>query len=203
VRDLSPIMIAANEERKRKKFDGQKIADALKAYNVPAMPSIHQPIDILWYVDGQCVAADCKTVEDFIASYQDGRLHDQITAMQNMQCKFFFLLIEGDPWSEDGGFNVGGSHGWTWDAFDDAIFDVQVYGGVQIVRSPSKEQTPRRLAALWRWTGKDEAASWHSPVPLIPSSDYSPGGVTFFDKGYRTLSACSCTQRVGAQGLMD
>jgi hypothetical protein len=32
-------MIAANEERKRKMFDGQRIADALKAFNVPAMSS--------------------------------------------------------------------------------------------------------------------------------------------------------------------
>ena len=147
MRDLSPVMIASNEERKRQKFDGIKIANALKAYNVPALPSDKQPIDVLWYVDGQCVAADCKTVGDFISSYIDGRLHQQITAMQEMDCKFYFLLIEGDPWSEDHGVTVGGIHGWTWDGFDDAMLDVQLYGGVKIVRSPSKEQTARRIAA--------------------------------------------------------
>ena len=70
--------------------------------------------------------------------------------------------------------------------FDDAMFDVQVYGGVQIVRSPGKANTPRRLAALWRWSGKDEAASWQSPIPIVPSSDFTTKPpIIFFDEKFR------------------
>jgi len=152
-RALEPIRVAANEDAKRRRFDGERLVHALQSLNVPAVPALHLPIDVMWTVDGQPVAADIKKPKDFIDSYMDGRLHDQITAMQNMACKFFFLLIEGDPWSEDGGHSVGGLHGWQWDAFDDAMFDVQLYGGVKIARSPSSDRTPRRLAALWRWTG--------------------------------------------------
>ena len=153
MRDLSPIQIAANEEAKRRKYDGAKLAHDLGLLNVPAVPAIHLPIDVMWTCDGEICAGDLKTVPDFIASYMDGRLHDQVTAMQAMNCRFMFILIEGDAWSEDGGHTVGDPRysSWTWDQFDDAVFDLQLYGGVKIVRSPSKDRTARRLAALWKW----------------------------------------------------
>ena len=103
VRDLSPIMIASNEDAKRRRLDGESLVKAISSLNVPSVPALHLPIDVMWTVDGQPVACDIKTPADFIASYMDGRLHDQITAMQSMECKWFFLLLEGDPWSEDGG----------------------------------------------------------------------------------------------------
>lgn len=162
------------------------------------MPALHQLIDILWTCDGEVCAGDLKTVEDFIASYTDGRLHAQVTAMQQMACRFAFILIEGDAWSADGGHTVGDPrfNSWTWDQFDDAVFDLQLYGGVKIVRSPSKDRTARRLAALWRWSAKDEAASWHSPVPIRPASDFNdPTGVIFYDDRYRN--------RVGALMHID
>ena len=108
MRDLSPIQIAANEEAKRRKYDGAKLAHDLGLLNVPAVPAIHLPIDVMWTCDGEICAGDLKTVPDFIASYMDGRLHDQVTAMQAMNCRFMFILIEGDAWSEDGGPMVSG-----------------------------------------------------------------------------------------------
>jgi hypothetical protein len=190
MRELSPIHVASNEDAKRRKFDGERLVVDLQNLNVPAVKAPHLPIDVMWTSDGQCIAADCKTLNDFISSYTDGRLHAQITAMQNMQCRFYFLLIEGDPWSEDGGLMVGGyEHGWTWDAFDDALFDVQLYGGVKVVRSPSKARTPRRLAALYKWSGKDDGMGWANPVPIIPENDFkSDPPLIFFDRGYRNKS---------------
>lgn len=186
MRELSPIFVASNEDAKRRRFDGGRLVDELNALNVPAVPAIHLPIDVMWTCDGQPIACDCKTPEDFIASYTDGRLHAQITAMQNMACRFFFILLEGDPLSQDGLMVGGFEHGWTWDAFDDALFDTQLYGGVKVVRSPSKARTPRRLAALYKWSAKDDGASWATPVPFMPENDFNSNPpLIFFDRGYR------------------
>ena len=70
MRDLGPVQIAANEERKRLKYDGAKLAQDLKLLNVPALPALHQPIDVLWTCDGEICAGDLKTIDDFIASYR-------------------------------------------------------------------------------------------------------------------------------------
>ena len=130
MRNLGPLKIAANEEMKRKKFDGVRLAQELGTLNVPAVSSLHQPIDVFWTCDDEVCAGDLKTVEDFIASYLDGRLHDQVTAMQSMGCRFAFILIEGDSWSQDGGHTVGDPryNTWTWDQFDVAIGTRQMRG---------------------------------------------------------------------------
>jgi hypothetical protein len=115
-----------------------------------------------------------------MSSYTDGRLHSQITTMQNAGCWFYGLMLIGDPTSQDGGFTVGdGTHSWSWTGFDDAVLDVQVMGGVKIIRAPSKDLLAKRIAGLWAWSGKDEFACWEvASMALRPSYDKPNDPVT-------------------------
>ena len=183
MRELGPITIAEDQDRRSTKDFGTSLVERLKRENVPAVTSKYLAFDVFWTIDDSCAAGDLKKVQDFIDSYTDGRLHKQIGAMTDMKSKFPFLCIEGQ-WSRDGHIVGDNKHGWTWDGFDNALADVQLFGGVKLIHSYSPESTVKRLADLWRWTGKDKAASWHSPVPVEAYSDYKQG-VIFYDETFR------------------
>jgi ERCC4-type nuclease len=180
MKELSPIFIAADEDRRH------QVSTQLIALNTPSVASQSLPFDYMWTVDGEVVDGERKSIDDFIASYSDERLHNQLKAMTDRKAKLKFILLEGSR-SRDG-FLVGSQKNWTWDQFDNAIISIQMEG-VKLVTSPNGESTPRRLSSLWRWTGKDGAASWHSPVPVQAENDLA-AGVIFFDDTYRKQVGC-------------
>lgn len=184
MRELSPVIVALDQDQVDKKRR-YSLTEKLKTFNVPAVAGMHIPVDLMWTVDGIPVLFDIKKVSDFIASYCDGRIFKQVTAMQNSGCAYFGFLIEDDE-SQDPHM-VGGLHGWQWDAFDDAVLDVQIYSGAKIVRSPGEQWTPRRVAALWRWSGKDRTSSWMAPVPIEANNDWTHNPpVIFYDETFRS-----------------
>ena len=185
VKDLSPIMVAQDQDQVDKKRRYSLVKE-LSGFNVPAMSAMHIPVDLMWTVDGQTVMGEIKKTKDFMASYLDGRFYKQIVAMQSAGCIFYFVLIEHDM-DEDENY-VGGQHGWTYDQFDNAILDLEVYGGIKVVNSPSEHCTPRRIAAVWRYTGKDNNSAWQAPVPLEAHADLTRKDkpIIFFDETYRS-----------------
>ena len=186
MRDLSPMIVAEDQDKRHLKDVGILLTDQLTHMNTPSKAG-KLPVDLMHTVDGRPVMGDLKTIDDFIASYTDGRLHSQITSMQNAHCWFYYLCIIGDPTSEDGGYFVG-ERQWTWDQFEDAVESVQVHGGVKILRAPSKALVARRLAAHWKWTGKEDAPSWHSPVPAEAYNDFK-NDIIFYDETYRSQTS--------------
>jgi ERCC4-type nuclease len=182
MRELSPVIVAQDQDHIDKKRRYSLVTE-LKKFNVPSNTSTSIAVDLFWTVDGDVCMFDIKKTKDFIDSYTDGRIYKQITAMKEANAKYWGFLIEDE---DDTNPNfVGGKHGWSWDAFDDAVYDVQVFGGANIVRSPGEKYTPRRVAALWRWTGKDRASGWAAPVPEEATSDFKRG-IIFFDESYRS-----------------
>ncbi len=190
MRDCSPIIVAQDQDQVDKKRR-YSLTTELAAFNVPSYPGLHIPVDLFWTVDGKPVEFDIKKVSDFIASYQDGRIYKQINAMKEAGCAYYGFLIEEERDDEDEYTSptmVGGlKHGWDWDSFDAAVLDVQIYGGCVIARSPGERYTPRRVAALWRWSGKDRTSAWAAPVPIEATNDFTRSPhIIFYDETYRS-----------------
>ena len=141
--------------------------DLVRRCNVPAAAG-QIPVDLLWTVDDKTVMGDRKAVPDLIASANDGRLHEQVAAMEG---KYGFILLEGEV-SKDG-YTVGeGDHCWQYDQFDDLLLSLQEEG-VKVIHSPGKEMTARRLAAVYKRLNSGDRGSWHLPVRLLPpAQDY-------------------------------
>jgi hypothetical protein len=180
--DISPVFVAADQERESRHTN---LVEQLSRYNVPALQALHQPVDLLWVVDGRPVFGELKTPVDLIASYQDGRLHNQVMAMLEVSPLLAFVCIEGS-WSDDGDM-VGGEHGWAWDAFDNAVLRLQM-DGIKIIHSPSTgEKTVRRIAALWKWTRDsiDKVGSYHSPT-AIEAFNVPDKNIWFYDATVRS-----------------
>ena len=192
-KDVSPIYIADDEARRH------NLVEELHRLNIQAVPSSSIPFDYLWMVDGKTVAGERKSIGDFIASYGDERLHNQISAMHDLQAVFKFILIEG-VWSKDGMTILNQS--WTWDQFDNALLSIEC-DDVKVVHSFSEATTPRRLASVYKWTMKDDPGSWHDPMAIIPANDFKQG-VIFFDKTYRNhIGTLMHIQGVGAKVADD
>ena len=186
-RELTPIMIAADQDRRYKTFS---LVEHLKSFNVPAMSSLYLPVDVVWTRDSEAILFDIKTIDDFIASYTDGRFYSQIKSMHEANCWMFGILIvlEEGAYSRDPGHLIGTSpHAWTWDQFMDAKLDLEQLGGVKITEAAGKLQLAKRIAAIWHWTGKDEAASWCSPFPIQAFNDLTnrDNPIIFYDEMFR------------------
>jgi hypothetical protein len=144
MKDQTPVLVARDQDEMKDrvthqfKYGTRGLSDAIRGFNVPANPAqVHIPVDLMWTCDGRNVAGDIKTGPDFIASYQDGRLHNQIKAMQDLDCVLQFIFLEG-PLSTDGGYTVGDrQHGWDWKQFENAKLRIQ------LERHPAPSATPQ------------------------------------------------------------
>jgi hypothetical protein len=82
-------------------------------------------------------------------------------------------------------------HPWTWDQFDNAVLDLEHFGGVRIIESYDPSLTASRLASVYRWTNKSEFSSWHDPVKIEAYNNFKhrdpehPQGIVFFDETFR------------------
>lgn len=157
---LTTLVIAESEDRK------SKLVEKLIKLKVDSVAgSIGQ--DCMWVANGVKCIGDIKTPSDFMASYNDGRLHKQLFE----EAGFKFILIEG-AWSRDGGWTVGNkSHGWSWNAFDNARATLHLEG-VFTALCHTTNQTSRRLAELYKWTenhiGVEFTGAWHRPEVKKP-----------------------------------
>jgi ERCC4-type nuclease len=162
-RTASTVLVASNEDLKvidHRTKERSALVAKLNALTVPAASTTRLPVDIVWTVDGHSWMFDLKSIEDVVASVDDGRLHAQMTAMQAREPECFGLLIEG-------GFGDGvvvgrGPSAWPVERVDNLLLSLQMEGAV-ILHSPSKSRTAERLASLWNWSRKDTHGSWHRP----------------------------------------
>lgn len=162
-RALSELFVHYNQDDTAKKLHKEYLVDALAAINVRARRVNRQGVDIVWTSGGQFCMFDMKTAEDVIASVDDGRLHRQVVDMQSRDCLMWGFLIEG-PDSRDG-ITVGyGTHAWTIERYDNLLLSLQ-NEGAKIIRSPSQQRTPQRLASVYTYSAREEHSSIHKPTP--------------------------------------
>ena len=177
MKDATEVMVASDQETGKGKT--RLLAD-LSLLGIPAKGADGLAFDLFWCVDGQPKGFDIKKPSDFIASHGDGRLYNQIKAMQDMGCDDYGILIDGFPH----GPLVGESgHEWSFGAFDDAIFSVQRAGAMIIHANEGK--VAQRIAEVYKYTRRDDSGSWMWPVKITPASDFKTGPV-FLDKTYRS-----------------
>lgn len=188
-RELSPIIIDNNEETHT------GIKAKLEKLNVPCDLD-DLPIDFMWYSDGVPIMGDRKTVEDFIASHGDGRLHAQCTAIKDADA-WGFILIEGSTYPRIIGHR---RYGWPHDVFDNALGDVQDEGIV--VYHAREGEVHTRIAHLYEHTASDKR-SWHNPtsrVPIVQSRFIDKRA----DQDYRRrVGMIMATNGVGAEKAAD
>lgn len=151
---------------------------ALKKLDVPAVVGRLPYGDFHWVVEpedptGQwwSIVVERKSLRDLVASVQDGRLAGYIDATGGNSpppTQIRALLLEGDM--ENG---VPGYRGrdWSVEQLSALLFDVQLLGVVTLT-SPSASQTPNRIAAFWKWSGKDAHTALLRPALPGISDDY-------------------------------
>lgn len=182
-RTLSKVLVEVHEDKHvvdRAAQIRRRLVAQLEQLGVPVTQcEVPMPVDLMWSIDGEPCMWDLKTSQDFIASAEDGRLHKQMQAMEEKGCALYGFVLE-DEISLDGGVTVGyGSHAWAAERFDNLVLSLQCEGA-KVVRSLSSQRTAARIAALYRWSGKAERASWRRPQ--APSYSLSR---LYGDKAYR------------------
>ena len=151
---------------------------ALKALGVSAAVGRLPYGDFRWVVEPEdqtgewwSVVVERKSTKDLVASVQDGRLASFIDATGGdapPETQIRSLLLEGDP--EAGVYGFRGRD-WSAEQIEALLFDVQMLG-VVVLRSPSVRTTPARIAAFWKWSGKDSHTALLRPSLPGISDDY-------------------------------
>jgi hypothetical protein len=62
MKDRSPVFIAADEDRRH------QVSTQLIALNTPSVASQSLPFDYMWTVDGEVVAGERKSIDDFVTA---------------------------------------------------------------------------------------------------------------------------------------
>lgn len=164
-RTLSKILVEVHEDKHVVDHDAKArrhLVAQLEKLGVPVERcEAPLPVDLMWTVDGEPTMWDLKTPQDMIASAEDGRLHKQMQSMEERGCVLYGFGVEGDVSGD--GVTVGyGTHAWAVERFDNLLLSLQAEGA-KIVRVYDASRTASRLAALYRWTGKADRASWRKP----------------------------------------
>lgn len=152
--------------------------EALSRLKVPATVGTLPYGDFRWVVEPDdetqswwSVVVERKSTKDLVSSVQDGRLAGYVDATggdspPNNQIRA--LLVEGDI--EAGVYGFRGRD-WSAEQIEALLFDVQMLG-IVVLRSPSVRSTPHRLAAFWKWSGKDSHTALLKPALPGISDDY-------------------------------
>lgn len=162
-RNLSTLLVDSKENNKLVQNHRRYLVQQLQAIGVPAQEARNLGMDVYWSVGGRACMFDLKTPSDLIASVNDGRLHDQITRAQNLDCMLYGILIEGRV-SEDGVMVGYGPHAWSFERFDNLLLTLQEEGA-RVVYATTPERTAARLKALYHYSAKTTHGSYHTPSP--------------------------------------
>ena len=117
------------------------------------------------------VIVERKSIADFLASVPpDDRLTQFIEKTGNLtppENQIRALLLEGDQFQ----LRNYGTRNWTPETLDDMLVSLQFHGLV-ILHSADWTQTPARLAAFWRWTGRDDHRTFLTPTLPVTQQLY-------------------------------
>ena len=76
------------------------------------------------------------------------------------------------------------NHTWPFEGYDDALLSIQK-AGAKILHA-LHDRVDKRIAMLYNYSAKEEDSGWTHPVPIIPASDFRPGGIVFVDRTFRS-----------------
>ena len=114
--------------------------------------------DFLWVgPDGRLHGCQRKTIQDLIASVQDGRLAKEVAQMKSVT-GYRFLIVEGRV--EWAGGVLMGRYGkpWTRAAWIGLMASLQT-AGIIVLESPSAHDTKEILRDTEKWTCKEDHVS--------------------------------------------
>lgn len=154
------------DDREQKPTAAEQVA-GLKKLGVPASVGRLAVGDFAWTVEGPAtifgVVVERKSIADFLSSVPpNDRLHrfiEETGGITPPPNQVRAVLLEGNQFELPG----YGERRWTPEMLDDALVSLQTLG-VMVLRSENQRETAARLAAFWKWTGKDEHRTFLAPV---------------------------------------
>lgn len=133
----------------------------LQDCGIPAVLGLLPVGDYTWVVDDsgsqRLVFVERKAIGDLLSSAEDGRLThfiDETGGLDPDPAIIRAILLEGDQFV----FGAYGYKQWTPEQVDNLLVSLQSTG-VLVMRSSSIRQTAARLAAFWKYTGRDDHRS--------------------------------------------
>lgn len=178
-----PLYIDAREEEK------QKWEYRIRHEGIDAKIGKNLPVDFLWECPTGLVFCERKTWPDFVDSFKSGGGADAGTRLIGQllespkSAAVRILLMEG----QQPKYVMAGRDIVTAEAMDDALMSMQWQFGVVLAHSLNNDHTPTRLAALYRYTQKEDHTSLLRPVPPTPTEDI------YFDPMFRKKIAAFMT----------
>lgn len=155
--DLYPITVDTREKTPPSEVRVRE----LEACGVPAVLGLLPVGDYHWVVsDGdtqRLVFVERKAIADLLSSAEDGRLTrfiDETGGLDPDPTVLRAVLLEGDQFV----FGTYGYKQWTPEQVDNLLVSLQS-SGVLLLRSSSVRQTASRLAAFWKYTGREDHRS--------------------------------------------
>ena len=146
----------------------------LQDCGIPAQLGLLPVGDYTWIVsddEGQrLVFVERKSISDLLSSAEDGRLThfiDETGGVEPDPSIIRAILLEGDQFV----FGTYGYKQWTPEQVDNLLVSLQSTG-VLVMRSSSVRQTAARLAAFWKYTGRDDHRSLLRVVRPAVSDGY-------------------------------
>lgn len=114
--------------------------------------------DFLFAAQGEWVAVQRKTMDDFLASLEDGRLAQEIPLLR--QAAFAVVLLEGWPqFTTDGYLLDKFRKHYTREQIRNALRSLYWAHGLGVERTESPEDTVAAVLELRRWLSKSEHRS--------------------------------------------
>lgn len=156
--------------------------------------------DFVWNCPSGLVGVERKTWTDFVSSITSSGSNDGqsrasrqlIEAPKSISIKVLFL--EG---ALPGYIDLGKTM-WPAEDMDNAVVSMQWQFGCIVVHSVSHDHTPRRLAALYRYTQKEDHMSLLRPMPPVPEQN------VYFNADFRRkIAAFMTVPMLGEKGALS
>lgn len=125
--------------------------------------------DVMWRSRGRWIGIQRKEVTDLVASVSDGRLHQQLVQMQQLDVAV--VLVEGEPcWTNDGEMLNGSGHsrGLSPRQWQSVMWTIG-QRGVMVDRSKDLTATIAWIEGFQAWCAKERHTGlMKRPAPINP-----------------------------------
>lgn len=165
--DVSPVTVDSRE----KEPGADYFAQALTSSGVSAHVGICEVGDFHWIVYSDPIPTpvyvERKTVQDLLASVEDGRLQRFTSAVrESRDTALMCLLVEGDAFYPS-------TYGRPWSAerLDNLLVSAQLSGAV-VLRTRNSQSTAERIKSFYHYTTREEHNSLDRVVRTEPVGLY-------------------------------
>ena len=152
--DLYPITVDTREKTPPSEVRVKELADR----GIPAVLGLLPVADYHWVVADEVgqklVFVERKAIPDLLSSAEDGRLTrfiDETGGTEPDPEIIRAILLEGDQFT----YGNYGYTEWNPERIDNLLVSLQSTG-VLVLRSAGVRQTADRIAAFWKYTGRDD-----------------------------------------------